>query len=59
VLSKLIRKRFSNASSELINLLGQLSAAELDELSEEILDFTELSELEKWLSKAANKLRGS
>jgi hypothetical protein len=57
VLSKQIRKRFSDAPSELLNLLGQLSAAELDELSEEILDFTEFSELEQWLNKAVNNNR--
>ncbi len=54
VLSRLIRKRFSNASTELLNLLGQLSTAELDELSESILDFNELSELEQWFSRAIN-----
>jgi hypothetical protein len=55
VLSKLIRKRFNHAPTEVFSILSKLSADELDELSESILDFSELSELEKWLSQTVNK----
>ena len=55
VISKQIRRRFKDANPEVFSLLGKLSSDELDELSEAILDFSELSELEKWLKEAAQK----
>jgi hypothetical protein len=55
LLSRQIRKRFRNVSSELLNLLGQLSTTKLDDLSESILDFKDLSELEEWLGQAVKE----
>jgi hypothetical protein len=52
LLARMIRKRFGIVSLDLLASLEQLSSEELDELSEDFLDFTNVQELERWLKES-------
>jgi hypothetical protein len=50
IVSRLIKKRFGAVSPEVEERLDTLSADELDELGEALLDFRSVADLETWLS---------
>lgn len=51
VLIRLIRKRFGTAAAVALSRLDALSAAQLNELAEALLDFSSVSDLENWLAQ--------
>ncbi len=54
LVSKLIERRFGNLSSDLNLKIRQLSIAQLEDLAVELLEITELSQLEIWLNQNLN-----
>jgi phage terminase Nu1 subunit (DNA packaging protein) len=51
IIARLIKKRFGSIPPEVAERLDTLSANELDELGEELLDFTSPADLESWLAR--------
>ncbi|MEB3341883.1 DUF4351 domain-containing protein [Okeania sp.] len=51
VIIRLLKKRFGEVPENLKNQLSYLSLEELENLSEEIFDFTNFDDLSNWLTK--------
>ena len=54
LLSKLIERRFGTLSPENNQKIEQLSVLQLEDLATELLEITELSQLELWLEQNLN-----
>ncbi|MBR8826536.1 MAG: Rpn family recombination-promoting nuclease/putative transposase [Gomphosphaeria aponina SAG 52.96 = DSM 107014] len=54
LVSKLIQRRFGEISSTLMLQLQQLSVEKLENLAEELLDITEIEQVQKWLQENLN-----
>ena len=48
---RLLTRRLGNLDSNLTQAIANLEIAQLDELAEALLDFTDVSDLEGWLKK--------
>jgi len=51
VIVRLLSRRFGVISPEITGCLDLLSSDELDQLTDNLLDFTSLADLEAWLSR--------
>ena len=49
-----ISKRFGEVSNSTKNQIGELSIAQLEKLSEDLLDFTQLADFDSWILKNSN-----
>jgi len=49
LIRRLLTRRFGTPDAELQARINNLSAGDLDELSEALLDFSDVSELSNWL----------
>ena len=53
LISRQINRRFSELSSSFIKQIGGLSVEQLEELGEELLEFSEIADLQAWLKQQA------
>ena len=51
LISRLINRRFGELGSSFIEQIGRLSVEQLEELGEELLDFSEIADLQAWLEQ--------
>ena len=52
--SRLLRKRFGSVPETVKEQINELSLSELEKLSEDLLDFRELSDVDEWILKNSN-----
>lgn len=55
VILRLLRKRFGELPEGIPTLISALKLMALDELSETLLDFSDISEVESWLNNHADQ----
>ncbi len=51
LISRLLRRRFGDIDGSLVEQVRNLSAEQLEELGEELLDFSEVADLVAWLDE--------
>ena len=51
LVARLLRRRFGSVSTEITARLASLSADQLDDLGEALLDFSTVADLEQWLAR--------
>jgi predicted transposase YdaD len=51
LISRLLKRRFGELNTPLIEQVSNLTADQLEELGEELLDFSEVADLEAWLNQ--------
>ena len=51
LISRLINRRFGEVGLSFIEQIGGLSVEQLEELGEELLDFSEIADLQAWLEQ--------
>ena len=54
IVTKMLNKRFGEISTERINKIEELTVAEIEQLSIDLLDFEQIADFDEWLLKNSN-----